>query len=91
MPLEIEREEGKQLMKICEPGVIDKVRWLVKSGNHTFEVDEFFGDNEGLVMAEVELSAVNEQVIIPCFIGQEVTGDRSFFNNQLRKYPYKSW
>ena len=88
---EITLEEGKQLMKICEPGIIDKVRWLVKSGKHTFEVDEFFGDNEGLVMAEVELSAVDEQVIIPCFIGQEVTGDRRYFNTQLRKYPYKTW
>lgn len=89
--IEIELEEGKQLMKICEPGVIDKVRWLVKSGKHTFEVDEFFGDNEGLVMAEVELSAVDEQVAIPSYIGQEVTGDRRYFNTQLRKHPYKTW
>ncbi len=89
--IEIELEEGKQLMKICEPGIIDKVRWLVKSGKHTFEVDEFFGDNEGLVMAEVELTSVDEQVIIPSFIGQEVTGDRRYFNSQLRKNPYMTW
>jgi CYTH domain-containing protein len=75
-------------MKICEPGIIDKVRWLVKSGKHTFEIDEFFGDNEGLVMAEVELLTVDEQVIVPSFIGQEVTGDRRYFNSQLRKNPY---
>ena len=89
--IEIELEEGKQLMKICEPGIIDKVRWLVNSGKHTFEVDEFYGDNEGLVMAEVELSSVDEQVVIPSFIGQEVTGDRRYFNTQLRKNPYKTW
>ena len=89
--IEIELEEGKQLMKICEPGIIDKVRWLVKSGKHTFEIDEFYGDNKGLVMAEVELSSVDEQVEIPNFIGQEVTGDRRYFNSQLRKHPYKTW
>ncbi len=89
--IEIELEEGKQLMKICEPGIIDKIRWLVKSGKHTFEVDEFYGDNEGLVMAEIELFTVDEQVVIPSFIGQEVTGDRKYFNTQLRKHPYKTW
>lgn len=89
--IEIKLEEGKQLMKICEPGIIDKVRWLVKCGKHTFEVDEFSCDNEGLVMAEVELSSVDEQVEIPNFIGQEVTGDRKYFNTQLRKHPYKTW
>jgi CYTH domain-containing protein len=88
---EIELEEGKQLMHLCEPGIIDKVRWLVKSGSHTFEVDEFFGDNEGLVMAEVELSKVNEKVEIPDFIGEEVTGDDHYFNSHLRKNPYCNW
>lgn len=89
--IEIKLEEGMQLMKICEPGIIDKVRWLAKSGKHTFEIDEFYGDNEGLVMAEVELFTVDEQVVIPSFIGQEVTGDRKYFNTQLRKHPYKTW
>ena len=84
---EIALEEGMQLMQLCEPGIIDKVRWLVKSGKHTFEVDEFFGDNEGLVMAEVELSSVIESVIIPDFIGKEVTGDPRYFNSQLRLSP----
>ena len=88
---EILLDEGMQLMKLCEPGIIDKVRWLVKSGNHTFEVDEFFGDNEGLVMAEVELSSPDEQPIIPHFIGKEVTGDRRYYNSQLRRNPYRLW
>jgi CYTH domain-containing protein len=88
---EIPLDDAKQLMTLCEPGLIDKIRWLVKSGKHTFEVDEFFGDNEGLVMAEVELSSADEQPIIPHFIGKEVTGDRRYYNSQLRKNPYRLW
>ena len=88
---EITLEEGMQLMHLCEPGIIDKVRWLVKSGEHIFEVDEFFGDNEGLVMAEVELSSVNDIVEIPTFIGIEVTGDSRYFNSHLRIHPYRTW
>lgn len=86
---EISLEDGRQLMKLCEPGIIDKTRWLVQSGDHVFEVDEFFGDNEGLVMAEVELHTATEQVILPNFIGEEVTGDRRYYNSQLRNHPYK--
>ena len=88
---EITLEESKQLILLCEPGSIDKVRWLVKSGKHTFEVDEFLDDNKGLVMAEVELSSVNENVIIPDFIGEEVTGDPRYFNSYLRIHPYGTW
>ena len=84
-------EEGKQLLRLCEPGIIDKIRWLVKSGDHIFEVDEFFGENAGLVMAEVELSSVDESVKIPDFIGKEVTGDRRYYNSQLRKNPFSLW
>ena len=78
-------------MRLCEPGIIDKVRWLVKSGEHTFEIDEFFGENEGLVMAEVELSSVDDEVLIPAFIGKEVTGDPRYFNSHLRINPYRTW
>jgi len=88
---EIPLEDGKKLMFLCEPGIIDKNRWLVKRGNHTFEVDEFFGENEGLVMAEVELSSVDESVEFPDFIGKEVTGDRRYYNSQLRRHPYQHW
>lgn len=88
---EILLEEGEQLMRLCEPGIIDKVRWQVKSGEHTFEIDEFFGENEGLVMAEVELSSVGESPKMPDFIGKEVTGDRCFYNSQLRRHPYREW
>lgn len=90
---EITLEEAEQLFFLCEPGVIDKTRYLVKSpdGRHTFEVDEFYGDNEGLVMAEVELGAPDEPFEKPDFIGQEVTGDRRYYNSHLRQYPFKEW
>lgn len=88
---EIPLDEAQELMEICEPGVIDKTRYLVRSGNHVFEVDEFYGENEGLVVAEVELSAENEPFVKPDFIGREVTGDIRYYNSQLRLRPYRSW
>lgn len=88
---EITPDEGRHLFALCEPGAIDKVRWLVKSGRHTFEVDEFFGDNEGLVMAEVELQSETEAYEKPPFIGEEVTGDRRYYNAHLTKKPFKTW
>jgi len=88
---EITLDEAEQLFRLCEPGIIDKTRYLVKSGSHTFEVDEFYGDNEGLVMAEVELSSPEEAFEKPDFIGEEVTGDRRFYNSHLRLNPFKNW
>ena len=82
---EIPLEDGRQMMQLCEPGIIDKTRWLVKFGNHTFEVDEFHGSNEGLVVAEVELAYEDESFKKPHFIGKEVTGDRRYYNSQLAK------
>ena len=78
-------------MSICEPGKIDKTRYLVPCGNHTFEVDEFYGENEGLVMAEVELASEDEAYEKPDFIGKEVTGDRRYYNSCLLKNPFTSW
>ena len=88
---EISREEAEELMKLCEEGVIDKTRYLVQSGKHVFEVDEFYGDNEGLVIAEVELASEDETFEKPDFIGQEVTGDIRYYNSQLMKHPYTQW
>lgn len=88
---EIGADDVRELLPLCEPGIIDKTRWLVKSGEHTFEVDEFHGDNAGLVVAEVELHNENEAYQKPRFIGQEVTGDRRYYNAQLRRNPYKLW
>ena len=88
---EIPMADAENLMTLCEPGIIDKTRWLVKSGLHTFEVDEFFGDNAGLVMAEVELKSRTDEPVLPHFIGKEVTGDRRYYNSQLRRCPYTTW
>lgn len=88
---EITLDEASHLMELCEPGIIDKRRYLVACGNHTFEVDEFYGDNEGLVVAEVELSSPDEPFGKPAFIGMEVTGDRRYYNSQLRANPYCNW
>jgi CYTH domain-containing protein len=83
--------EAEELMKLCEPGIIDKTRYLVRSGKHVFEVDEFYGENEGLVVAEVELESEEESFVKPDFIGKEVTGDVRYYNSQLMKKPYKTW
>ena len=88
---EIPVDEVKDLLKICEPGAIDKSRFLVDSGNHTFEVDEFYGENEGLTVAEVELSDENEDFVKPEWLGEEVTGDTKYYNSLLMKNPYKNW
>ena len=88
---EITLDEAEHLMQLCEPGIIDKTRWLVKSGNHIFEVDEFFGENEGLVMAEVELGSEDEPYEKPDFIGKEVTGDKRYYNSHLRECPFSVW
>ena len=88
---EISLEEAQQLMTLCEAPVIDKRRYLVEHAGHTFEIDEFYGDNEGLVMAEVELSHEDELFEKPDFIGMEVTGDHRFYNSRLRMSPFTIW
>lgn len=88
---EIPLNEAEDLLKICEPGVIDKTRYLVRSGTHVFEIDEFYGENEGLIVAEVELNSEDEPFVKPDFIGQEVTGDVRYYNSQLMKYPFNAW
>lgn len=88
---EIPMDEAVELMRICEPGMIDKTRYLVPFGNHVFEVDEFYGENEGLVIAEVELETEDEPFEKPDFIGDEVTGIVKYYNSFLMKFPYKTW
>ena len=88
---EITMEEADELLKLCKGGVVDKCRYLIASGAHTFEVGEFFGDNSGLVLAEVELNDEHEAYDKPDFIGMEVTGDRRFYNSYLIRNPFKCW
>ena len=88
---EIPVSEAKELLNLCEPGIISKVRYYVKVESHTYEVDEFLGDNEGLIMAELELASENESFEKPEWLGKEVTGDKRYYNAYLSHNPYKNW
>lgn len=88
---EIPVVEAEELLQICEPGVIHKTRYEVNVGRFTFEVDEFYGENQGLVMAEVELLNENDLFDKPEWIGAEVTGDVRYYNSMLKKKPYTTW
>ena len=88
---EIPKIEAAALLKLCEPGVIDKIRYEVKTGNHIFEVDTFFGDNEGLIVAEVELKNEEEAFETPNWLGEEVSGQTKYYNSQLCKQPFNTW
>lgn len=88
---EIPLKEAEALLKLAEPGAIDKIRYEVKVGDHMFEVDEFFGVNEGLVIAEVELTNEDEYFEKPIWLGPEVTGQTKYYNAQLSKNPFKEW
>jgi adenylate cyclase len=88
---EVPVKEIEELLKISEPGVIDKTRYLVKAGPHTFEVDEFHGDNQGLVLAEIELGSETEAFEKPAWLGEEVTGDTRYYNSMLMKNPFTRW
>ncbi|MFD1616097.1 CYTH domain-containing protein [Gelatiniphilus marinus] len=87
----ISKQEAEALLKLCEKGIIDKIRYQVKLGNHVFEIDEFFGDNQGLIIAEVEIQHENETFKKPDWLGKEVTGHIKYYNSQLSKQPYNTW
>jgi adenylate cyclase len=88
---EIPLEEANQLLSLCEAGVIDKTRFEVKLGNHIFEIDEFYGENEGLTMAEIELESETATFKKPNWLGKEVTNDKRYYNSHLSNNPYKNW
>jgi len=98
---EIPLQDARELFLLCKPGTIDKVRYIVpaqKEGAPSeeapcryFEVDEFRGENEGLVMAEIELGSPDEPFTRPGWLGEEVTGDRRYYNAQLSRNPFKYW
>ncbi len=89
--MEIPVKDVEDLLKICEPGVIYKTRYEIKAVEHTFEVDEFYGDNNGLVVAEIELKSESEVFVKPDWLGEEVTGDTRYYNSMLMKNPYTKW
>lgn len=89
---EIPVTEAQELLDICEPGVIDKTRFIVpEPSGLKFEVDEFYGDNDGLTVAEIELPAEDHPFEKPSWLGEEVTGDPRYYNSMLMKNPFKSW
>ena len=90
---EIPVNEANELLALAEPGVIDKTRWLVRNTDctHIWEVDEFHGDNEGLVVAEIELSNEDDPFDKPDWLGEEVTGDLKYYNSSLARRPFKDW
>lgn len=88
---QIQIEEAKTLLQLCEPGRIEKTRYYVEAGQHVYEVDEFYGDNQGLLVAEIELSAEDEAFEKPDWLGEEVTGDVKYYNSMLSKQPYSKW
>lgn len=92
---EIPLEDARELFLLCRGGSIEKTRYIVSEGippsGRFFEVDVFYGDNEGLVMAEIELASPDEAFERPAWLGREVTGDRRFYNSHLLKNPYRLW
>ena len=89
---EIPLADAESLLKLAEPGVIDKTRYLVRDadGIHTWEVDEFHGANEGLIMAEIELRGEDDSFGRPAWLGEEVTSDPRYYNSYLSQHPYKT-
>ena len=89
---EISLQEAQELLAICEDGIIDKARYIIPIENDLFfEVDVFFGDNEGLIIAEIELPSENASFKKPSWLGKEVTGDVRYYNAMLKNNPYKNW
>ncbi len=88
---EIPLDEATALLKLCEEGIIDKTRFEVNKGNHVFEIDEFYGENQGLIIAEIELNSEAEVFLKPTWLGKEVTNDPRYYNSYLSKNPYKKW
>lgn len=88
---EITIVEAEALLLLCEKGVIEKTRFEIKQGRHIFEVDQFYGDNEGLIVAEIELNSETEAFEKPIWLGIEVTGDKRYYNSNLSINPFKNW
>ncbi|SDX00585.1 CYTH domain-containing protein [Aequorivita viscosa] len=88
---QISLAEAEELLKLCEPGTIDKNRFEVRNGDHIFEIDEFLGENEGLIVAEIELKSEDEAFLKPTWLGREVTGEVKYYNSNLSKNPFQKW
>ncbi len=88
----IPMEDAESLLtELCEKPLIDKHRYHVQYGGHTWEIDVFDGENAGLVVAEIELSDEHETFARPAWLGREVSGDSRYYNVSLVRTPYKDW
>ncbi len=88
---EIPLQDANELLEICEKPLIEKTRYRVQEGGFVWEVDEFFRENQGLIVAEVELESEDQEFPKPDWVGEEVTGDPRYFNSNLIKNPYTNW
>ncbi len=88
---EVPAHQVNEMLRICEPGIIEKTRYIVNYKNLVVEVDEFYGDNEGLILAEIELAYENQIFEKPDFLGDDVTDDSRYLNSELSKHPYREW
>jgi adenylate cyclase len=88
---EIKVDEAEKLLQLCLPGTIEKTRYIIPFNEVIFEVDVFEGQNKGLVLAEVELESENQVFELPAWIGQEVTGDKRYYNSYLSEHPFINW
>lgn len=88
---EIPLLEAEQLLELCEKPIIEKTRYEIVENGNLWEVDEFEGDNSGLIIAEIELESEDQEVILPQWIGEEVSDDTRYYNSSLMKHPFKDW
>ncbi len=88
---EIPFQDANELLEICEKPLIEKTRYKVQEGGFVWEVDEFFRENQGLIVAEVELESEDQEFPKPDWVRDEVTGDPRYFNSNLIKNPYTNW
>ncbi len=88
---DIPKEEAMALLDLCEKPIIEKIRHLVSLHGNTWEIDEFFGDNKGLIVAEIELETEDQKIVLPDWLGQEVSDEPKYFNSALIQNPYKNW
>ena len=88
---EILFDEAKALLELCEPGVVQKTRYIVDMDDFVFEVDEFHGENQGLIIAEVEIQSEEDEVDLPDWIGEEITGNPKYYNSYISNHPFSEW
>ena len=87
----IPAQEAKELLMLCSGPLIEKIRYLIPQENHTWEIDVFEGDNDGLIIAEIELTSDEDYFAKPQWLGEEVSGDSRYYNSNLATHPYVNW